>query len=192
MIILTNCEKGLSRRPWKSPNHFYTEIFLKSLHDAVLYAEIWGLIYKMLRRNHPKFDLMIIFRISICVFHRVNVRTENASTHLFQMWNIRIANYVELAHNWMVSACKRPLINVINIKHITNHHNLEKWAARTAYIRKKQRQFYKYVRWREFKRAHTLRSNLNVCTLYKWGPWSGVHTTHALQATYWNTNPSIL
>lgn len=42
MIILTNCEEGLSRRPWKSPNYFYTDIFLKSLHDAVLYAEIWS------------------------------------------------------------------------------------------------------------------------------------------------------
>ncbi len=29
---------------------------------------------------------------------------------------------------------------------------------------------YKYEHWRGFKRTHTLRSNLSVRTLYKWGP----------------------
>ncbi len=35
---------------------------------------------------------------------------------------------------FQLSACKRLLINVINIYNITNHHNLEQRAARTAYI----------------------------------------------------------
>ncbi len=34
-----------------------------------------GLIYKMLHRNHPKFDLMIIYGICVRVIHRMNVRT---------------------------------------------------------------------------------------------------------------------
>ncbi len=34
-------------------------------------------------------------------------------------------------------ACKSLLINVINIYNITNHHNLEQRAARTAYVKKK-------------------------------------------------------
>ncbi len=33
-------------------------------------------------------------------------------------------------------ACKSLLINVINIYNITNHHNLEQRAARTAYVKK--------------------------------------------------------
>ncbi len=35
---------------------------------------------------------------------------------------------------FQLSACKRLLINVINIYNITNHHNLEQRASRTAYI----------------------------------------------------------
>ncbi len=41
--------------------------------------KLWGLIYKMLRRNHPKFDLqklyLILSRICIRLIHRMNVRT---------------------------------------------------------------------------------------------------------------------
>ncbi len=35
--------------------------------------EVCGLIYKMLRRNHPKFDLTIISRICVRLIHRMNV-----------------------------------------------------------------------------------------------------------------------
>ncbi len=35
---------------------------------------------------------------------------------------------------FQISACKRLLINVINIQKITNHHNIGQRAARTAYI----------------------------------------------------------
>ncbi len=48
----------------------------------------WGLIYKMLRRNHPKFDLTIISKICVSAIHRMNVRTEIARTRLFQMINL--------------------------------------------------------------------------------------------------------
>ncbi len=48
-------------------------------------TEIRGLIYKMLRRNHPKFDLTIISQICVRAIHRMNVRTENAHTRFFQM-----------------------------------------------------------------------------------------------------------
>ncbi len=47
-----------------------------------------GLIYKMLRKNHPKFDRTIISRICVRLIHRMNVRTENVRTCLFQMWNL--------------------------------------------------------------------------------------------------------
>ncbi len=63
-----------------------------------------GLIYKMLRRNHSKFHLTIISKICVRAIHRMNVRTEIARTRLFQMWNLWIANDLELAHNWLVSA----------------------------------------------------------------------------------------
>ncbi len=66
--------------------------------------EIRGLIYKMLGRNQPKFDLKIISKICVRAIHRMNARTEIASTRLFQMWNLWIANYLELARNWLVSA----------------------------------------------------------------------------------------
>ncbi len=62
-------------------------------------AKIRGLIHKMLCRNHPKFDLTIISRICVCVIHRMNVQTKNVHMRLFQMWNLRIANYLELARN---------------------------------------------------------------------------------------------
>ncbi len=44
-----------------------------------------GLIYKMLCRNCPKFDLTFISQICVCAIHRMKVRTENARTRLFQM-----------------------------------------------------------------------------------------------------------
>jgi len=52
--------------------------------------------------------------------------------------------------------------------------------------------FYKYERWRGFERTHTLRSNLYVCTLYKWGPWiwsissnNGYVRTYCMWHTVW-------
>ncbi len=63
-----------------------------------------GLIYKMLRRNHTKFDLKIISKICVRAIQRMNVRTEIAHTRLFQMCNLWIANDLELARNLMVSA----------------------------------------------------------------------------------------
>lgn len=56
-----------------------------------------GLICKILCRNHPKFNLMIISQICIRVIRRMNVRTENTHMPLFQMWNLVILN-------WMASA----------------------------------------------------------------------------------------
>ncbi len=44
----------------------------------------------------------------------------------------------------------------------------------------RQRRLYKYERWRGFKRTHTLRSNLSVRMLYKWGPWSLEHRFYQL------------
>ncbi len=41
-----------------------------------------GLTYKILCRNHPKFDLTIISRICVHLIHRMNVRTENVHTRL--------------------------------------------------------------------------------------------------------------
>ncbi len=65
----------------------------------------WGLIYKILPWNHPKFDLTITYQICVFAIHRIHrIRTEIMRTRLFQMWNLWIANYLELAHNWMVSA----------------------------------------------------------------------------------------
>ncbi len=55
--------------------------------DVAMCEEEWvvsvGLIYKMLRRNHPKFDFTTISRIFVRLIHRMNVRTENARTRLF-------------------------------------------------------------------------------------------------------------
>ncbi len=55
--------------------------------NQLLYNDMktWGLIYKMLRRNHPKFDLTIISKICVRAIHRMNVQTEIARTPLFQM-----------------------------------------------------------------------------------------------------------
>ncbi len=69
-----------------------------------IYSHTRGLIYKMLRRNHPKFDFTIISKICVSAIHRMNVRTEIARTRLFQMINLWIANDLELARNWLVSA----------------------------------------------------------------------------------------
>ncbi len=55
------------------------------IHSDVCPSGSVGLIYKMMYRNHPKFDLTVISRICICVIHRMNVRTENARMRLFQM-----------------------------------------------------------------------------------------------------------
>ncbi len=65
---------------------------------------IRGLVYKMLRRNHPKCDLTIISEICVGVIHRMNVWTEIAHPPLFQMWNLWISNDPKLVRNWMVSA----------------------------------------------------------------------------------------
>ncbi len=50
--------------------------------DVAMCEEEWvvsvGLIYKMLCRNHPKFDFTTISRIFVRLIHRMNVRTENA------------------------------------------------------------------------------------------------------------------
>ncbi len=51
--------------------------------------------------NYP---FKIISQICVCAVHRMNVRTEIARTPLFQMWNLWIANDLELARNWLVSA----------------------------------------------------------------------------------------
>ncbi len=75
----------------------------------------WGLIYKMLRRNHPKFDLTIISQICVRVIHKMNVRTENTRTRLFQMWNVWIANDLLLLNGFSSLPCKWLLINVINM-----------------------------------------------------------------------------
>ncbi len=61
------------------------------LGTTILYS-FRGLNYKILRRNHPKMYLTIISKICVRVIHKMNVHTENASTHLFQMWNLWIAN----------------------------------------------------------------------------------------------------
>ncbi len=67
----------------------------------------WGLIYKMLRRNHPKFDLTIISKICLRAIHRMNVRTENARTR--ESWTCaQLTGFSSLP-------CKRLLINIINI-----------------------------------------------------------------------------
>ncbi len=63
-------------------------INIKILNVAIFmifFPLFWGLIYKMLRRNHPKFDYTIISRICIRLIHRLNVRTENTRMRLFQM-----------------------------------------------------------------------------------------------------------
>ncbi len=45
-----------------------------SVHPKVFNeVEARGLIYKMLRRNHPAFDLTIISLICVRVIHRMNV-----------------------------------------------------------------------------------------------------------------------
>ncbi len=62
-------------------------------------AEIRGLIHKMLCRNHPKLILRSSLEYAYCVIHRMNVQTKNVHMRLFQMWNLRIANYLELARN---------------------------------------------------------------------------------------------
>ncbi len=41
-----------------------------------------GLIYKILHRNHLKFDLTIISRMCIRLIHRMNIQTEKARTCL--------------------------------------------------------------------------------------------------------------
>ncbi len=70
----------------------------------VLYRwKIRGLIYQMLRRNNPKFYLMIISQICVCVIHRMNVQTEIVRTHLSDVKS-EIANVLDLVRNWMVSA----------------------------------------------------------------------------------------
>ncbi len=51
----------------------------------IIMNHLTGLIYKLLRRNHPKFDLTIISQICVRVIHRMNVHTENTCTPLFQM-----------------------------------------------------------------------------------------------------------
>ncbi len=57
-----------------------------SVHPKVCNeVEARGLIYKMLRRNHPAFDLAIISLICVRVIHRMNIRTENVCTRPFQM-----------------------------------------------------------------------------------------------------------
>ncbi len=52
---------------------------------AVNLYNLWGLIYKMLHRNRPKFDRTILSWICVRLIHRMNVRTENVCTRLFQM-----------------------------------------------------------------------------------------------------------
>ncbi len=61
----------------------------------------------MVRRKHPKFHLTIISRICVRVINRMNAQTENARTHL--ILNLHAIEWFQL------SACKRFLINVINI-----------------------------------------------------------------------------
>ncbi len=46
---------------------------------------------------------------------------------------------------------------------------LRPWRDGKHFFHVKDR-LYKYELWRGFKRTHTLRSNLSVRTLYKWGP----------------------
>ncbi len=59
-----------------------------------------------------------ISNMHTCDSYKMNVQRENVRTRLFQMWNLLIANDLEPAHKWKVSAlwlANRLLINVINM-----------------------------------------------------------------------------
>ncbi len=90
-----------------------------------------GLIFKMLRRNHPQLDFTIISRICVgCIEWTYEQKTRVRFSFRCEIYESQMILNLRATEWFQLSACKRLLINVINIYNI----NLEQRAARTAYI----------------------------------------------------------
>ncbi len=112
--------------------------------DGLIAQHKFRVLVTILGRMSRHFHFTFISRICIRLIHRINIRTENVRTSLFQMWNLLITKKIAYV-------CSDPDVTLSTFPH--------------------QRRFYKCEHWRGFKRTHTLRSNLFICTLYKWDPW---------------------
>ncbi len=106
----------LLKSSWSSLTYF-------SFNDVPNVPYKWkmrGIIYKMACRNHPKFDLTIISRICVRLIHRTTYE-QKMHVHVMcfrcEIYESQMILNLHAIEWFQLSACKRLLINVINIKY---------------------------------------------------------------------------